>query len=79
MSKTYSVPPAPPHNEGKTTAAWVMTVGVVAGSVVAALGLIQASPTVMIIGSAVMAATVVLSVVLALAGFGQKRRKAARP
>ncbi|MFC0674847.1 HGxxPAAW family protein [Brachybacterium hainanense] len=79
MPQTYSVPPAPPHNEGKTTAAWVMTVGTVIGSIVVALGLVFSSSMMMAVGAAVIALTIVLSIVLRMAGLGQKSRSGARP
>lgn len=79
MPQTYAVPPAPPHNEGKTVAAWVMTVGVVAGSIVAAFGLALMNLLVMAVGAIVIAATVVVSIVLKLAGHGQKRHEVTAP
>ena len=78
MPQTYVVPPSPPHNEGKTVAAWVMTVGVVIGSIIAAYGLIVMSTLFMAIGAAVIVATIILSTVLSMAGLGKKRQRAAR-
>ena len=46
MSKTYTVPPPPHHNEGKTVAAWTMNMGIVIGSVPIAAGLILHPTTV---------------------------------
>jgi len=78
MPQTYAVPPAPPHNEGKTVAAWSMTVGVVAGSVVAAFGLAIMNLLLIVIGSVVIVAAIIVSVALKFAGFGQKRHRVAR-
>lgn len=77
MPKTYVVPPAPPENHGKTVAAWVMLLGVVSGSVVAALGLILASTLALVVGAAVIVVGVLVSVVLRMMGLGQKQRRAA--
>lgn len=71
MSKTYAVPPAAPQNHGWTLAARVMLIGVLAGSVVAALGLILASMLIMIIGAAVIVGSLILSAVLRAMGHGQ--------
>ncbi|WP_347042468.1 HGxxPAAW family protein [Brachybacterium nesterenkovii] len=74
MPKTYTVPPAPPSNHGRTVAAWLMTVGVVIGSIVAAVGLVLMHTMLMVVGGAVIVATILLSVVLRALGMGQKRR-----
>lgn len=78
MPKTFAVPPAPPHNEGKTVAAWTMTVGVVIGSILAAYGLIVMTATLMVVGAVIIGATVILSSILSMAGLGKKRPRAAR-
>ena len=77
MPKTYAVPPTPPHNEGKTPAAWTLSLGVVIGAVIAAVGMIMAAYPVMAIGAGVMLLAVVAGIVMSLAGFGKKRAKAA--
>lgn len=80
MPQTYAVPPAAPQNHGKTVAAWVMFLGVVAGSVVVALGLVLAQMMLVWVGSAVILLTIAASVGLKLAGHGQtsvERREAA--
>lgn len=74
MSKTYAVPPAAPQNHGQTVAAWVMLVGVVAGAILAALGLVLSQQLLIIVGPVVIVATIILSVVLRAAGMGQKPR-----
>ncbi|MCS6710558.1 hypothetical protein JSY14_00425 [Brachybacterium sp. EF45031] len=75
MSKTYVVPPAPPHNEGKTLAAWVMFAGVVLGSAVAAIGLGMLNWLIVAVGAAIVLATIVASVGLRAAGHGQVARR----
>lgn len=74
MSKSYRVPPMPPHNEGNTVAAWTLTALVVLGIAIATVGLAIASTVVMIIGGAVTVLGIVAGIGLALAGFGQKRK-----
>lgn len=76
MSKTYAVPPASPLNHGKTPAAWVMMVGVVAGAIVAAVGFTFSILALLIVGIVVIVLTVILSAVLRVMGFGQKARRA---
>lgn len=76
MSKTYSVPPAPPQNHGKTVAAWVMFFGVVIGATIAALALVIGQPVLIPIGIAVAVVLLIISLVLRLSGFGQKARRA---
>ena len=78
MPKTYAVPPQPPHNEGNTVAAWTLTILVVAGAIVFALGMAMAQSTLMMIGGGVIALGIIAGIVLSLAGFGQKRRKASQ-
>lgn len=73
MSKTYAVPPAPPQNHGKTVAAYVMFLGVVGGSIVAALGLILGSMLILAIGVGIMVVTIIVSIVLRAMGLGQSR------
>ena len=56
MPKTYAVPPPPHHNEGKTIAAWAMNLGIVAGSVPIAAGMILSDMEVLIwIGAGIIA------------------------
>ncbi len=75
MSKTFPVPPAPPHNEGKTIAAWLLTAGTVLGFTVACLGLVFANTAVMIAGAAVIILAIAGSVALRAAGMGQKPKR----
>ena len=84
MTKTYTVPPQPHHNEGKTVAAWTMNMGIVIGSVVLALGMIlpdaAAQPQLSIlvwIGAGLIVLAILAGVGLSLAGLGQPRRAAA--
>ncbi|MGP9693626.1 HGxxPAAW family protein [Brachybacterium sp. AOP25-B2-12] len=76
MSKTYSVPPAPPQNHGKTVAAWVMFLGVVIGATIVALAMVIGQPVLIPIGLAVAVVLLVVSLVLRLSGFGQRSRRA---
>lgn len=73
MPNTYRIPPAPPHNEGNTVAAWTLTAMVVLGVIVAAVGLAMSSAVMMIIGGAVVALGLVAGLGLSLAGLGQKK------
>ena len=76
MPKTYAVPPPPPHNEGKTVAAWTLNLGVVLGAVLVALGMVRGESMFMIVGAGVMALAIVAGVGLSFAGLGQKSTKA---
>ncbi|PZP16728.1 MAG: hypothetical protein DI611_04695 [Brachybacterium faecium] len=76
MPKTYAVPPPPPHNEGKTVAAWTLNLGVVLGAVLVALGMVRGESMFMIAGAGVMALAIVAGVGLSFAGLGQKSTKA---
>ncbi|MDO5661670.1 MAG: HGxxPAAW family protein [Brachybacterium sp.] len=73
MTKTYTVPPAPPQNHGKTPAAWVMFLGVVIGFLVAAIGFVLSMMLLMIVGGVMMLLTILISSGMALAGMGQPR------
>lgn len=77
MPKTYTVPPAPPHNEGNTVAAWVLTALVVLGAIVVGVGMAMGQSTVIIAGIVGIGLGLILGLVLSLLGFGQKSRKAA--
>ncbi|PWH05795.1 hypothetical protein DEO23_11375 [Brachybacterium endophyticum] len=76
MPSLHAVPPPPPENEGNTVAAWVCTVGVVLGSIVAALGLVLVDVPIIIGGAIVIVLALIVSLVLRIAGFGQKSRRA---
>ena len=74
MPKTYAVPPPPHRNEGKTIAAWAMNLGIVAGSVPIAAGMILSDMEILIwIGAGIIALAIVVGVALSLAGLGQPR------
>jgi hypothetical protein len=75
MTKTYAVPPPPPHNEGKTVAAYTLTFGVVLGSFLIGLGMILPMMLLIWIGIGVCAVSIVAGIVLSLAGLGQPRRR----
>ncbi|MGY5764443.1 HGxxPAAW family protein [Brachybacterium sp. DNPG3] len=76
MNKTYTVPPPPPHNEGKTVAAWTLTLTVVLGSVLVAFGMVLPMMALIGVGTAVIILGIVAGIVLSIAGFGKKRTKA---
>lgn len=75
MPKTYAVPPPPPHNEGKTVAAWTLNMGVVLGAVLVAFGMVRSQPTLWIVGIAVILLAIVVGVGLSFVGLGQKSTK----
>lgn len=75
MPKTYAVPPPPPHNEGKTVAAWTLNMGVVLGAVLVAFGMVRSQPTLWIAGIAVILLAIVAGVGLSFVGLGQKTTK----
>lgn len=76
MNKTYAVPPPPPHNEGKTVAAWTLNLGLVLGGLIIAIGMVIGEMMPIGIGAVVMALAIIVGVVMSLAGLGQKRTKA---
>lgn len=76
MNKTYPVPPPPPHNEGKTAAAWTLNLGVVLGALIAAVGLVMGELPIMGIGAGVIVLAIIVGVVMSIAGLGQPRRRA---
>lgn len=76
MNKTYAVPPPPPHNEGKTVAAWTLNLGLVLGGLIIAIGMVIGEMMPIAIGAGVMALAIIVGVVMSLAGLGQKRTKA---
>ncbi|NMA75714.1 MAG: hypothetical protein GX960_00385 [Actinomycetales bacterium] len=80
MPKTYAVPPPPHHNEGKTIAAWAMNLGIVAGSVPIAAGMILADMDILMwIGAGIIVVSLVVGIVLSLAGLGQPREYGVGP
>ena len=74
MAKSYRIPPAPPHNEGNTVAAWTLSALVVLGVIIAAVGLAVASTMLIIVGAVIAVLGVVAGLGLSLAGFGQKKK-----
>jgi hypothetical protein len=74
MPKTYTVPPPPHHNEGKTAAAWTMNLGIVLGSVPIAAGLILPDLDILLwIGAAIVLLAIVVGAVMSRAGLGQPK------
>ncbi|HJB11327.1 MAG TPA: hypothetical protein H9786_12505 [Candidatus Brachybacterium merdavium] len=76
MNKTYAVPPPPPHNEGKTVAAWTLNLGLVLGGIIIAFGMVLGHMIAIAVGAVVMVVALIAGVVMSLAGLGQKRTKA---
>jgi len=71
-TETIHLPPTTaPTNHGRTLAAWTTTWSVVAGAVVAALGVTFSLVWLFWVGMAVIAAGLVLGKVLQLLGHGQ--------
>jgi hypothetical protein len=68
-------PPAgpPPHNHGRTVAAWTTTWVVVGGAAVASLALVFAQTWLFWTGAGIAVAGVVLGKVLSVMGLGQPR------
>jgi hypothetical protein len=68
-------PPAgpPPANHGRTVAAWTTTWVVVAGGLVASIGIVAALAWLFWAGLGVCVLGVVLGKVLSVAGLGQRR------
>ena len=68
-------PPAgpPPANHGRTVAAWTTTWVVVAGGLIASIGLVMAATWLFWVGLGVGVLGLVVGKVLSVAGFGQPR------
>jgi len=74
MPKTYAVPPPPHHNEGKTVAAWTMNLGIVAGATLICLALVVPALTVLLwVGAGVVVVSIIIGIVLSMAGLGQPK------
>jgi len=68
------LPPAiPPTNHGHTVAAWVTMLGILLGTVVAAIGVLIAAPWLFWVGIGVVVAANVAGLVLRNMGFGQAK------
>lgn len=66
------LPPSSPfHNEGKTTAGWLVTWGLMIGSAIVGVGMITAILALVIAGSIVCVATLIAGGALRAAGLGQ--------
>lgn len=75
MPKTYLVPPAPPHNEGKTPAAWALAVLVLLGCLGVALGMVLATELYLWVGVGLIVLGFVVGFAMRQAGLGQKARR----
>jgi hypothetical protein len=74
---TYELPAAAPYsNHGRTKAAWVLMWGVCLGFLVAGVGLVINSTMIAIVGAAIVAVALVLSVVMRGMGLGQPAARA---
>ncbi|MCB7137366.1 HGxxPAAW family protein [Cellulosimicrobium marinum] len=68
----YLPPAAPPTNHGHTVAAWTTMIGIILGTLVAAVGVVIAAVWLFWVGMGVVAASLVVGVVLRNMGYGQK-------
>jgi len=72
-------PSAPPRNHGRTLAAWTTTAVVVAGAVLAAVGVVASLPALAWVGAGVVVLGLVIGATMAAMGYGQPgARDAAR-
>lgn len=73
MTTEYTLPPkATPTNHGHTAASWIMTLGVIAGALIAGVGMVILANNVVIVGLVVMVGAVVASIAARLLGHGQE-------
>ena len=74
MPKTYTVPPPPHHNEGKTAAAWTMNLGIVLGAVPIAAGLILPDLDILLwVGAGIVVLAILVGIVMSRVGLGQPK------
>lgn len=72
VTETVQLPPSsPPANHGKTIAAWTTTWVVVAGGVVAAIGMVLSLVWLFWVGIGLCIAGLVVGKVLSVLGYGQ--------
>jgi hypothetical protein len=69
----YLPPAVPPANHGHTVAAWTAMIGVMIGSLVAAIGVAMPAVVVFWVGMGVVLLALVLGLVLRNMGFGQPK------
>lgn len=74
MPQTYLVPPTPPHNEGKTPAAWTLSVLVVLGVLSISLGMITGQILFVWVGIAVIIVGLITGFAMRSMGLGQKKK-----
>ncbi|MFV0427562.1 MAG: HGxxPAAW family protein [Beutenbergiaceae bacterium] len=72
-SEELRLPAPAPANEGKTTAAWTLTLFGCVGATVVALGMVLASAGMIWTGAVILALGAVVSVALRGLGYGQPR------
>ncbi|WP_265521073.1 HGxxPAAW family protein [Oerskovia flava] len=68
----YLPPSAPPTNHGHTVAAWFTMIGIMVGSLVAAIGVVIAAVWLFWVGMGVVAVALAGGVVLRNMGYGQQ-------
>lgn len=72
MTTEYTLPPrATPTNHGHTTASWILTLGVLAGALIAGIGMVIIANNVVIVGIVVMIAAAIGSFAARALGHGQ--------
>lgn len=69
--KVHLPPASPPRNHGHTTAAWAMTVIMLVGTVVSAVGVLMTTAWLFWVGAAVIVIGAVVGRGLKMLGFGQ--------
>lgn len=74
MPHTYLVPPTPPHNEGKTPAAWTLSVLVVLGVLGISVGMITGQIIFVWVGIAVIIVGLIAGFAMRSMGLGQKKK-----
>lgn len=73
MTTEYTLPPqATPTNHGHTAASWILVLGVLAGAVIAGVGMALAANNVVIVGLVVMILAAVASAGARMLGHGQE-------
>ena len=76
MKQTYTLPPTHPfENHGRTTASWALVGLTVLGALTIGIGMVLRVLPVQIVGAAIIAIGVAVSVGLKAAGKGQPRTK----
>ena len=73
MTTEYTLPPkATPTNHGHTAASWILVLGVLAGALIAGVGMAIPANNVVVVGIVLMAASAAASFVARRLGHGQE-------